>query len=870
MPFKSLEGSHQIIQDFLNAKESLIQGDLRHFSGLKITRRFTDLMDGFVRSLFEKVGSRRLISENHQDGWAIVALGGYGRRELCLHSDVDLMVIHGPRPSPEINGIIRRALYPLWDAKLEVGHTILTVQECIRLALNDFRMLTAVLDSRFLLGSRSFYRLFREAFWARTYRERETLFKRFLVSEHDRLEKQGGEGDFVEPDLKEGLGGLRDLHLMAWMAMIYLKCQRLNQIGRFAAFAHFEFDKLGHSKSFLLKVRNHLHIVANRKEDRLLLPHQKAVSQRLGYTDGDLISGPERLLKELYLHLNRIRYGHEEFQAKMLDMIHPLPLDPTPAHLPSEFQVMKGNIVLKSGTLSEKDPLVILKALDEANQRGLFLGSGFIWEAKKIFVKKRRQLVQSMEAKKRFLNLILKPKNPQIIRLALEMGVISLFIPEFKRIRNLAQFGFYHVMTIDLHSLKTLEVIHQISEGIFDDQWPLLKRTFLSLKNPDWLYLAGLLHDIGKGVGKDHSKRGSELIPKILTRLGIEGEALEMISFLVRHHLLLVNVSQRRDLNDEKTSVQVAQAIQPKGLLDLLFLLTVADSFSTGPLARSDWRIMLLVELYLKVKRILERGVLASPEATSKIASNKIAVLKILRPDFPKQDILELMDQVPLRYFLSAQPEEIKQHFTMALTLGEKKHMWNLHKLRNAPVTRVLQCTYDRPGLFSKMVGVFALNNMAVLSANIFTLKNGLAFDTYEVTNPLDPYREAEQWDRTLEDLLAALEDRLPLDDLIRTKRRLSLHPKGNGAMVPQKIAIKNDVSDFFTVVETSSVARVGLLYDLAKDMFELGLDIRFAKVISDEEKMTGVFYVRNSDGQKILEDKQIASIRQSISALMG
>lgn len=242
----------------------------------------------------------------------------------------------------------------------------------------------------------------------------------------------------------------------------------------------------------------------------------------------------------------------------------------------------------------------------------------------------------------------------------------------------------------------------------------------------------------------------------------------------------------------------------------------------------------------------------------------------MLRSDFPKQDILELIDRVSSRYFLSTPLEDMEQHFSIALTLGEKRHSWGLQKLNNAPVTRVLQCTYDRPGLFSKMVGVFALNNMEVLSANIFTLKNGLAFDTYEVTNPPDPYHETEQWERARKDLLAALEDRLPLDDLIRNKGRTALQPERNWGRMAREIEIKNDVSDFFTVIEASSPARVGLLYDLAKDMFALGLDIRFAKVVSDEERMTGVFYVRNSDGQKILEDNQIESIRQSISALMS
>ncbi len=826
-------------------------------------------MDGFVRSLFSVAGFGERICEGQQDSLAVVALGGYGRRELCFHSDIDLMVIHRSKLSTEMNGIIRKALYPLWDAKLDVGQTVLTVQECIRLSLNDFRMLTSVLDNRFLLGSWIFYRLFQEALWARMYRESRPLLSKFLISEHERLERHAGEGHFVEPDLKDGPGGLRDLHLMAWMAMIYLKSKRLSQTRRFAAFTHFEFDKLSRSRSFLLKVRNHLHLLTGRKEDRLLLAYQKEVSRTLGYGDGGLISAPDKLMRDVYLHLNRVRYGHDEFKAKMLETIDPLPLEQTPVPLPTELQLIKGNIVLRKGTLSEKDPILVLKALEEANRGSFSLDAGFIWEAKKIIVKNRAQLAQSAEARKSFLNLILTPKNPQIIRLALEMGVISLFIPEFKRIRNLAQFGFYHVMTIDLHSLKTIEMIYQISEGTFDDRWPLFGQVFACLKNPDWLFLAGLLHDVGKGFGKDHSIRGSELVPKILTRLGIEGRALQIVPFMVRHHLLLVNISQRRDLNEEKTSVQVAQTIQDIDLFNMIFLLTVADSFSTGPMARSDWRIMLLVELYLKVRSILERGILASPEATSKIESNRLSILEMLRPEFPEQDILALMDQVPSRYFLSAEPEDMKQHFTMALTLGEKKHLWRLHKLETASVTLVLQCTYDRPGLFSKMVGVFALHNMEVLSANIFTLKNGLAFDTYEVTNPPDPYHESAQWEDTREDLLAALDDQLPLDDLIRNKGRAALQSEGSWGLMASRVEIKNDVSDFLTVIEASSEARVGLLYDLAKEIFSLGLDIRFAKVISDEEKITGVFYVRNADGQKVVDENQIEEIGHNLSIVM-
>jgi len=800
------------------------------------------------------------------DSLTVMALGGYGRRELCLSSDVDLMVIHQGKLSEEMKAVISRAIYPLWDARLEVGHSILTYRECIRLAVSDFRVFTSLLDSRFLLGSRSFFQLFQEAFRSRIYRERASLLGRFLISREERAEKYGGEDHFVEPDLKEGLGGLRDLHLMDWMAKTYFRCERLEQIKRFAVFTHFHLDELTVSRSFLLNVRNCLHLLAKRKEDRLFLSFQNRIAKDLGYEDGPSISGPEKLMRDLYLHLNRIRYRHEEFQAKALDMIDPSPAEPAPEQLPEALQVVKGNIVLKQGSLFEKDPLIILQALNEANGRGLFLGSGFIWEAEEVIAQGGKDLVASSEAKALFLEIILKPRNPKVIRLALEIGLITLFIPEFSEIRNLPQFGFYHVMTVDLHSLRTLEVVNEISQGLYDTQWPLLRKVFERIQDPDCLFLAALLHDIAKGNETDHAEKGSRLIIRILRRLGVAGKALEVVPFLVRHHLLLINVSQRRDLSYEKTSVQVAQTIQDKETLKMLFLLTVADSFATGPMARSDWKIMLLTELFVKVRRILERGLLASPDATNKTAAGKQLVLETLRAEFSEEAILDLMEQVSSRYFLSAVPGDMVHHFRMALTLGKERHAWVLQRVADAPVTRIIQCTYDKPGLFSRMVGVFTLNNIAILSAHIFTLKNGLAFDIYEATNPLDRYRETETWEKTLKDVRLALEDRLPLDNLIREKGR-SLYSQAYHTPVARKVRVDNEASDFFTVIEISAQTSVGLAYTLAKRIFLLGLNIRFARVNSDEEMLRGVFYVKDSSGQKIYEDSQIARIRAELMA---
>jgi [protein-PII] uridylyltransferase len=827
-------------------------------------------MDRFVRSLFLEAGLKEKAGEILDERITLMALGSYGRREICLGSDVDLLVIHQGRLSDEMSRIITGVLHSLWDAKLDVGHAVLTVQECNRLAMNDFTFLTSVLDSRFLLGSRSFFRLFDAAFWAKIDRGKEALLNQFMTYRQKREDKYINQEYLVEPDIKEGLGGLRDLHFMAWMAKIYFKSRHLRQIKKFSVFSFFGLDKLHDSQSFLLKVRNHLHLLAGRRrEDRLLLPYQEKISQSLGYRDGSYNTGPEKFMRDLYLHLNRIRFGSEEFHMKTMDIVDPRPVEPPPSDLPPEFQVMKGSIVLKEETLFRADLMLILKAFDEANRRGLFLGSGFIWEASKRIMEKGKELSSLPEAKERFLDMILNPTNPKILRLALEIGLISLFIPEFKKIRNLAQFSHYHIETVDLHSLRTVEVMHGISKGKYDDRWPLLREVFQELHHPDRLFLVGFLHDIGKGYRGDHEKKGAELIPRILRRLGFNGEALKLLPFLVEHHLLLANVSQRRDLNDEKTAVQVAQTVGDIERLRLLFLLTIADSIATGPMASSDWKLMLLLELYFKVRHILEGETLASPNATKTVEENKKKLFQDLRTQFAKKDILNLMDQVSTRYFLNKPIDEMIEHFRMALTLGDQRFSWVLQKLKDAPVTRVVLCTYDKPGLFSKMIGVYTLNNIKVLSANIYTLKNGLAFDTYEVTNPLDPYREQEMWDKVLHDALQAIEGKLPLDEMINRKEKSTLRSPVDYTSPEKKVKLDNEDSDFFTIIEVAAGGRTGLLYDLAKEIYSLELDIRFAKINSEKEGMTGVFYVRDAGGEKVYDEEAMARIKERILAVM-
>ncbi len=854
-----------IIDRFRLAKEGIVLEEQGRGFGVYTTRRYTHLVDCLVRDLMHSGGPGRGKGRDQGLRFSVVGTGSYGRRELCFGSDVDLMIIQREGLSEADEKRIARALYPLWDAGLELGYTFLTPEECLELIRKEFPVLTALMDARLIYGSRGLFKDFERYLWSELALERKEHLDRFLAYQELREKKYGRVDFFLEPDIKEGLGGIRDLHFMAWIARLYFGVRPLGRMKAISDFSHFGLSQLMYSKRFLLKIRNHLHLAGGRREDRLLVSHQQELSKTLGYHDRPYSTGPERFMRNLYLHLNRVRYGREQFQTKALDMIIPLPPDPQPERLSSEFKVLKGNIVLGEEGLDSKDPMVVLRAFDQANRHGLFLGSGFIWEARKTIIYRGRELFNSPGSRELFLGLILEPRNPRIIRLALEIGLVDLFIPEFTRIRNLAQFGYYHVDTVDIHSLRTLEIIYEISKGGFDERWPRFRKVLKALSHPEWLYLAALIHDIGKGYRGDHSQKGAAVVPRVLQRLGLSGEAVRVVSFLVEHHLFLVNISQKRDLNDEKTAVQAAQVIQRPELLNLLFLLTVADCFATGPTASGEWKMTLLVELFSKVRRILERGSLATPDATTRVREKKEWLYRKLVKDFPKPAVIKLADQASTRYFLNTPQEDIEKHFRLALRLGDRKLAWRQAKLDSVAVTKIILCTYDRPGLFSQMVGLFTLHDIQVLSANISTLKNGLAFDIYRVSNPPDPYREKETWARIRDQAEAVAEGRQQLEPLL--EKRLAAGTGSGSTAAPwiRKVRVDNRASDFFTAIEIAAGNRPGILYHLARGIFALQLDIRFATVYSDKEKTTGVFYVRDPRGQKISDGEELEAVRSNI-----
>jgi [protein-PII] uridylyltransferase len=448
-----------------------------------------------------------------------------------------------------------------------------------------------------------------------------------------------------------------------------------------------------------------------------------------------------------------------------------------------------------------------------------------------------------------------------------EVGFLSSFIPEFAKIRNRVQFDSYHTFPVGRHSLETVKRL----KGIHAQKEMLLLDIFLELSDPEPLFLAGLFHDIGK-IGKGHAARGAKIAHKILRRLNYSREATEEVLFLIRHHLLLVETATRRDLNDEKSVVQCARTIGNPERLRMLYLLTWADSMATGPRAWNDWIANLVLELFFKVLHILERGELATVDAAQKVQQTMDQVRKKMALHKEGVDPEPFFEVMSPRYLLATTPRDIVRHIEMVLGMREplKKdagHPFSFEAREN-PVENCAEITFlakDRPGLFADMAGVLALNSVNILSADIYTWRDGTAVDIFKATKPLDPINPDRTWQNVRRDLERTFEGKLSLAYRLGQKRTSSVLSNHKRPSRPPQVMVDNRSSDFFTLIEVFADDRVGLLYLITKALFDLRLDIRIAKIATKGDQTADVFYVRDLEGQKIEDEEHLKEIEEAL-----
>lgn len=836
-------------------------------------RQHTRLLDDYFRKAFEtsQVGPRMDIRKNP---YAIIALGGYGREEQCIHSDVDLLFLFKKKVPKEAENLVQEIIYPLWDIGLDVGYATRSLKECLALAGKDHEILTPMLDARFVCGWSMLFANLVDELRTKIIKHKSRPIIDWLVKRNELRHLQFGDSAYLlEPNLKEGQGGLRDYHTMLWIARIEFNAKQFRDLEFLGLLSHEEFESLSASIRFVWNVRNRIHYICGRKCDQLHFENQVKLARALNYKSDNGQAPVEKFMGALHGQMEALKQQHLVF-------LHELGYEkPRKRKRKSQkTSAVDGLDVVEWGMLNfaapEKivqSPDLLMKIFEESARLKLPLSA----EAKRL-VKEFSHLVTktyrvSKPIVQSFEHILVAPAPKfNVLNEMLNTGFLEKFIPEFRVVRNRIQYDEYHLYPVDKHLLRTVQTVKKFGTAKESSLEPLCDKLYRNLKEKRLLLWAALLHDIGKGESvENHSEKGAEVVETILNQKGLKPAHIETVMFLVQEHLLLIKTATRRDIYDEETAISCARKVKDIQRLKMLYLLTVADSIATGPKAWNDWTATLLRDFFLKVLNVLEKGELATAEAVEIVLQKKNAISAAAASRQAGKEVKALLAAMSPRYLLYMPADEIKKHVRLyqELSVGNSEFLWEIEHPADANTRAVTICAHDRPGLISKIAGVFTLNNIDILDVQVFTWRNNIALDIFKVKPPPDPILEDEKWQRTAANLEAALSGELDLTAALNKKVRTYRNGKAGLDQKPHRVTLDNTNSSFFTIIEVFTYDFPGLLYSISDAIYRCDLNIWVAKIATKADQVVDVFYVRDVNGQKVDLPEQVTAIK---AAIMG
>ncbi len=859
---------HTALAERLDRERKLLFESISEKEAPLLLSQHSRLIDEYLRSSFEAswVGPKLHIAANP---YAIIALGGYGRGEQCYHSDVDLLFLFQRSVPKASEQLIREIVYPLWDIKIEVGYTIQSINACIRLAKSNYEVLTALLDARFICGISSLYAELMETL-------RKTLLKRsprkimkWLVDRNSERHDNFGDSSFLlEPNLKEGNGGLRDYHTMRWLASITQGLKESRDLEYLGCLSHNEYNELVEALAFIWSVRNRLHAASGRKCDQLYFVYQSRMAEAMGFAQAGGQSAVERFLGLLHAHMTFIK-------QQLLLLLYELGFEQTGKKKPSERKIdempglhlYKKRLSFDSPELIIRQPQILIRIFQASALLKVPLsreGFRLVREFRHLVDDRFRRLP---ETRKYFETILLSPAPTfNVLEQMQNTGFLAALIPEFEAISDRIEYDTYHLYPVDRHTLRTVFVIKTFGDTGDPCLDNLCGRLYRGLKRKKTLLWAALLHDIGKGRDtSDHCMASAAIAETVLTRFGISERKIKTIKFLVENHLALARTATRRDINDEETAIHFARKIKSLNRLKMLFLLTIADSVATGPRAWNEWRFALIRDFFLKVYGILEKGELATNSAVKTIAKKRAFVLSLQDKALAGMDLSAVFDLMSPRYLLSVDTRDIVKHLNLYRRLKNSEFVWDIEHDEGFNLRTVTICANDRPGLFSKIAGVFTLTNINILNAQIHTWRNGIALDIFRVEPPPDRIFEQERWDKAENTLRRVLSGEMSLSAAMA--KRQHEYPKPDAHMMtrPNRVGVDNESSSFFTIVEVFSYDFKGLLYRITNAISSCGLNIRVAKIATKLDQVVDVFYVRDEQDEKVLSPQRVEELKAAI-----
>jgi [protein-PII] uridylyltransferase len=854
-------------------------------SGLQAARLLGRLVDGVIGALYDHAVNDTGLGLGEPEHLSIAATGGYGRGVLAPFSDIDLLFLTAEKPSPETLRLVEYILYFLWDLGLKVGHATRSIEDCLVEGGKDTTIRTALLDARYLAGDASLFAVFHQRF--RQACKEGGVAEYIAAKQAERAVRHRRYGDspfMVEPNIKEGRGGLRDLQTLYWIARYVYDTQTMGELADVGdILTHTEARHGRRAWEFLWTVRFHLHYVAGRAEERLTFDMQPVVGARMGYTRHGKQDGVERFMRHYFLTAREVARLTRILEPAILRQALGPPAvaaETDPALVKAGFVLAEGMLMPISGRDFDVEPIQMLRILRVARDRNLELHP----LALRSLIQNERRAVDlrgNRKAADLFMDLMCgreperhrggivggqHPDGARWLGVMNETGFLSRFIPDWARIVGQMQFDTYHIFTVDEHTIEAIRVLNAMERGELQEVAPIASELVEHVRARRALYLAMLMHDIAKGRGGDHSQIGAELALEVGPALGLTAEETETVSWLVLHHLLLSTIAFKRDIDDPKTIVDAADIIQSPERLRLLLILTVADMRAVSARVWNNWKATLLRELYARVADVLAGG-LSTTERDVRVQRAKHAAA-VLLSDWSKEEITNFTSLGYPGYWLSFDPETHARHARLVRDAEARKAPLtvNTQPLPARAVTEVTVYCSDHPGLFSQITGALAVAGASIVDARIHTLTNGMALDTFWVQDAAGGAFDTPHRLARLSVLIEqALSGRLRLATEIRNLSKMVLGRRMRAIHVPPRVVIDNHASNTFTVVEVNGRDRPGFLHDVTAAITDQGLQISSAHVTTYGVRAVDVFYVKDVFGLKVENERRLAQLREAL-----
>jgi [protein-PII] uridylyltransferase len=886
--------SHAVRADVLAHLKAVLADDRKRAEkqlfedgrGIACAQRLSGDMDRMIRAVYDFAMERvfRVNNLSRGERLALVAVGGYGRATLAPGSDIDLLFVLPYKQTPLGEQLAEYILYMLWDLGLTVGHATRSIDECVRLSKADTTICTAILDMRYLYGDSELYKELERRFDEDVVKNTASSFIQAKLAERDARHKRMGETRYlVEPNIKDGKGGLRDLQTLFWIAKYFYRIADRSDLVRKGVLSRAEYNTFVKCEDFLWAVRCHLHFLTGKAEERLGFEVQRGLADRLGYKSHPGLKDVERFMKHYFLiakdvgDLTRIICSAlEEEEVKQAPafnrFLQTLPFARRTQKIQGthDFIIENKRINIADEDVFEKDPVNIIRMFWFADRDGLDFHPDALQRIRRSLKLINKSLRTDPQANRLFMDILTSHSDPALnLRRMNEAGVLGRFIPDFGKVVAMMQFNMYHHFTVDEHLIRSVDVLSKIERGLLEEDHPLASSLLPDMENHRRiLYIAIFLHDIAKGRPKDHSIAGAEVAEKLCPRLGFSVQETELVAWLVRDHLTMSTVAQSRDLSDRKTIEDFVATVQTVLRLKLLVILTVCDIRAVGPGVWNGWKGQLLRTLYSEAELAMTGGF--SGINRKERAQHAREDLAEQLAHWPEQDRNDYVRRHYDNYLLTVDIDDQVRHaeFIRKALTAEKKLATTVKTNQFQAITEITVLAPDHPRLLSIIAAACSSAGAKIDGAHVFTTSDGWALDTILINREFDDdgdeFRRAKRIGKVIEDVLSGREY---MPDMLahRMKPRRGL----KAFSIKPSVAIRNTLSNRFSVIEVEGLDRPGILSEITSALSDLKLDIHSAHITTFGEKVVDTFYVTDLTGHKITDPGRQKRIQKVLADVL-